>query len=55
MVLPVEIKERQNGKLEITVHQKVKDLQDNTIFDGNVNHIYSLNSGLLGSLDIEQE
>ena len=30
-VEPVEFNERQDGTLEITVHQKVKDLQDNMI------------------------
>lgn len=37
-VRPLEFNERQDGTLEITVHQKVKDLQDNTIFDGIVRH-----------------
>ena len=54
-VQPVEFNERQDGTLEITVHQKVKDLQDNTIFDGTVKHIYTLQDGLLRRMDIELE
>ena len=54
-VQPVEFNERQDGTLEITVHQKVKDLQDNTIFDGTVKHIYTLKDGLLRRMDIELE
>jgi hypothetical protein len=54
-VQPVRINERQNGTLEITVHQKVKDLQDNMIFDGTVKHIYTLQDGLLRRMDIELE
>lgn len=52
-VQPVEVNERPDGTLEIIVHQKVKDLQDNTIFDGIVKHIYSLQDGLLRRMDIE--
>ena len=52
-VQPVEFNERQDGTLEITVHQKVKDLEDNTIFDGTVKNIYTLQDGLLRRMDIE--
>lgn len=52
-VQPVGFNERQDGTLEITVHQKVKDLQDNIIFDGTVKHIYVLEDGLLRRMDIE--
>jgi hypothetical protein len=54
-VQPVGFNERQDGTLEITVHQKVKDLQGNTIFDGIVKHIYTLQGGLLRRMDIELE
>ena len=54
-VEPVGIKERPNGTLEVTVQQKVKDLQGNTIFDGIVKHIYSLKDGLIQRMDIEAE
>ena len=52
-VLPIGFKERQDRSLEISVHQKVKDLQDNVIFDGIVKHIYTLKDGLLRRMDIE--
>lgn len=52
-VQPIEFNERQDGSLEITVHQKVKDLQGATIFDGTVKHIYTLQEGLLQRMDIE--
>lgn len=54
-VQPVGFTERHDGTLEITVHQKVKDLQGNTIFDGMVKHIYTLQEGLLRRMDIELE
>ena len=54
-VQPVAFNERQDRSVEITVHQKVKDLQGNTIFDGMVKHIYTLQDGLLRRMDIEIE
>jgi hypothetical protein len=53
IVEPVGFNETQNGTLEITVHQLVKDLQGNVIFDGMVKHIYTLQDGLLRRMDIE--
>ncbi len=52
-VEPIEFNERPNGSLEIEVHQKVKDLQGNSIFDGTVKHVYTLQDGLLRKMDIE--
>ena len=52
-VEPVGFTERQDGTLEISVHQIVKDLQGNTIFDGIVKHIYTLQDGLLRRMDID--
>ena len=52
-VEPVGFNERQDGTLEITVHQIVKDLQGNLMFDGTVKHIYTLKDGLLRRMDIE--
>ena len=52
-VEPVGFNERQDGTLEITVHQLVKDLQGNQLFDGIVKHIYTVQDGLLRRMDIE--
>jgi hypothetical protein len=52
-VEPLALKERQDGTLEVSVHQTVKDLQGNNIFDGMVKHIYRLQDGLLRQMDIE--
>lgn len=52
-VEPIEINERQNGALEVTVHQIVKDLQGNLMFDGTVKHIYTIQDDLLRRMDIE--
>ncbi|MEI9946336.1 MAG: nuclear transport factor 2 family protein [Chitinophagaceae bacterium] len=52
-VEPVGFTERPNGSLEVVVHQKVKDLQDNSMFDGTVKHIYTFEEGLIKTMDIE--
>ena len=52
-VEPVGFNERQDGTLEIIVHQIVKDLEGNPMFDGTVKHIYTLQDGLLRRMDIE--
>ena len=54
-VEPIGINERQNGTIEVTVHQIVKDLQDNLIFDGIVKHIFTTQDDLLRKMDIELE
>lgn len=52
-VEPIGFDLRQDDALEITVHQLVKDLQGNLLFDGNVKHVYTLQDGLLRKMDIE--
>lgn len=52
-VEPIGFNLRQNGTLEVEVHQKVKDLQGNLLFDGTVKHVYTLQDGLLRKMDIE--
>ena len=52
-VEPVGFNEKQDGTLEIAVHQTVKDLKGNLLFDGSVKHIYTLQDGLLRRMDIE--
>ncbi len=53
IVEPVAFDQRPDGTFEATVHQIVKDLQGNLIFDGEVKHIYTLEDGLLRKMDIE--
>jgi hypothetical protein len=52
-VQPTTIKERPDGTQEVTVLQKVKDLQGNIIFDGIVKHVYTIQDALLRRMDIE--
>lgn len=52
-VEPVGFNQRENGSLEVKVHQNVKDLKDNLVFDGLVKHIYTFQDGLIKTMDIE--
>ncbi|KQO27261.1 ketosteroid isomerase [Flavobacterium sp. Leaf82] len=50
---PIDFTERDNGSLEVKVHQNVKDLEGNLMFDGIVKHIYRFQEGLIKTMDIE--
>jgi len=52
-VNPITVKYRANETIEILVHQVVKDLNGELLFDGNVKHIYTINDNLLRKMDIE--
>ena len=52
-VEPIGFNERENGTLEVIVHQIVKDLQGSLMFDGVVKHIYTIQDDLLQRMDIE--
>lgn len=52
-VEPVGFTERENGRLEVLVDQKVKDLEGNSIFDGSVKHVYTFENDLIKTMDIE--
>ena len=53
-VQPVELNERLDGTIEVQVHQVVKDLEGNQMFDGIVKHIYTIQDKLLRRMDIEE-
>jgi hypothetical protein len=53
-VEPTGFKERQDGSLEVEVHQIVKDLQGKVLFDGTVKHIYTIEDGLIKTMEIEK-
>lgn len=52
LVEPVAFSERQNGICEITIHKVVKDVAGKLMFGGIVKHIYTLEDGLLRTMDI---
>ena len=54
-VEPTSIRERPDGRLEVSVQQVVHDKQGTLVFEGPVKHVYTLQDGLLRQMDIEQE
>lgn len=54
IVKPISFKETENGKIEVGVHQLVKDMQGNILLDGFVEHIYTIENGLIKSMEIEE-
>ena len=52
-VEPIGFNEREDGSLEVEVHQKVKDLHGNSIFDGTIKHIYTFEDNLIKTMDIK--
>jgi hypothetical protein len=53
-VEPTGFAQRADGRLEVAVHQLVKDLQGQVLFDGPVRHVYTIADGLIKQMDIEQ-
>jgi hypothetical protein len=53
-VEPTGFAQRADGRLEVAVHQLVKDLPGQVLFDGAVKHLYTIENGLITQMDIEQ-
>ncbi len=49
----LDLEMRDDGRLQVQVHQVVKDLQGQTILEANIEHVYTLEDGLLRRMDIE--
>jgi ketosteroid isomerase-like protein len=54
VVTPLSFKERQDGQIEVEVHQIAKDIRGNLLFDGIVKHIYIIEKGKITSMEIEK-
>lgn len=52
-VEPVQFTPTPDGRIQVTVHQLIKDKQGTVIFDGNVLHIYTIKDGLVRTMEIE--
>jgi hypothetical protein len=54
-VEPLAITEGDGGKVRVTVHQLVKNLQGDVLSDGEVLHVFTINSGLIVAMDLGDE
>lgn len=53
-VEPVTFNEDESGRIAVSVHQVVRDLEGKLLLDRMVQHIYTLKDGLIQSMDIRE-
>jgi len=51
-VEPIEVIDREGGKVEVRVHQVVKNLGGDVLFDGEVWHVHTIVDGLIERMDL---
>ena len=51
-VEPIAITEQADGSVLVRVHQVVKNLQGDPLFDGEVVHIFTLRDGLIAAMNL---
>jgi len=54
-VEPLAIIEEDGGKVRVTVHQLVKNLQGDVLSDSEVLHVFTVNTGLIAAMDLWDE
>ena len=54
-VEPLEITEEDGGKVRVKVHQLVRNLQGEVLWDGEVLHVFTVNSDLIAAMDLGDE
>jgi hypothetical protein len=52
-VFPVKISQLEDGRVEVIVHQLVKDLKGNLLMDTGIRHLYTFKNGLIKNMEIE--
>lgn len=52
VVIPLSITQLEDGSVEVVVQQTVKDLMGNLLAEGEVRHLYTLENGLIRSMEI---
>ena len=54
-VEPLAMSEEDGGKIRVRVHQLVRSLQGDVLSDSEVLHVFTMNSGLIAAMDLEDE
>lgn len=52
-VYPLQYERIDDGRINVTVHQVVRDLSGNLLADQHVHHIYEIENGLIQSMEIK--
>ncbi len=53
-VEPLAVTDREGGITEVKVHQLVKSLGGDILFDGEVWHVYTITNGLIERMDLKE-
>jgi putative RNA 2'-phosphotransferase len=53
-VEPMGFETEKDGRTAVTVHSVVRDLDGNVIFDGTVEHVYTIEGGLIRHMEIRE-
>jgi len=53
-VTPVELTAREDGRTDVRVHQVVKSLGGDVLFDGEVWHVYTIADGLIERMELKE-
>lgn len=51
-VEPVDFATEADGRINVTVHQVVHDMQDNLLNDQTIHHVYTIKDGLITTMEI---
>ena len=54
-VEPLAVAEEDGGKIRVRVHQVVKNLQGDVLWDGEVLHVFTMNDGLIAAMELGDE
>ena len=53
-VEPLEVIDREGGKADVRVHQLVRSLGGDVLFEGEVWHIHTIKNGLIERMDLKE-
>ena len=54
-VEPLAIIEEEGGQIRVRVHQLVKNLEGDVLWDGEVFHVFTMNAGFIAAMDLGDE
>jgi len=53
-VEPLEFTEQEDGRINLTVHQVVHDIEGNLLLDQIIHHVYTFEDGLIKAMEIQK-
>ena len=52
-VEPVQCRKEKDGRIDLTVHQVVHDVEGNLLIDQIIHHVYTFEDGLIRAMEIQ--